>query len=888
MAAYGLTIFFGAFLLFQVQPLMGKYILPWFGGAPSVWTICLLFFQVELLAGYAYAHVVSSWLKPRWQGLAHLGLTLVALWFVPAVPSETWKPSGGGNPTWRIIGLLGTTIGLPYLVLAATSPLLQHWFSRTSVGKSPYRLYALSNAGSLLALASYPTVFETHFTRQMQARIWAGMLVAYAVGLAACVWRLWAKKIPSPRGWETDPSAHPLASEGEKETVMAWIAAPEPRSGRRGFDRRSIYWLALPACGSVLLLATTNKMCQEVAVVPFLWVVPLGLYLLSFIICFDSPRWYRRVPFGISLVAVIGAVCWGLFHWSTISVPAQMVIYGAACFICCMVCHGEVYRLKPEPEGLTWFYLTIALGGALGGIFVGVVSPLVFNDYYELQTGLAVCGLLFLLLVGSSWGSYERKPDDSPRPGPASAATAAAVSVKPKPRNWSQWKKSSLQGWELPAYSVLAFAWVAMVVLFFVQAHQQSGITVSKTRDFYGVLTVYDRDDPGSGLHFAKLVHGRTAHGLQFKEPARANWPTLYYSERSGVGLALQQLTAGARRIGIVGLGVGTLVTYGKAGDYFRLYEINPIVVRLAKTRFTYLSHGQAQTEIVLGDARLSLETEPPQGFDLLVLDAFSSDAIPVHLLTEEAFRMYERHLKSSGILAVHVSNLSLDLEPVVANAAARLGYEATMVDYRPPPEKWWVSRSKWILLSKGEAALHLSRCCEDARAARTDLERVPLWTDDFTSLFQILWRRSAREIVPSAAELELKRALELAERGAFSEAVKHYHAVLGNEPDSMMALNNLAWILATNPDPTVRNGAKAINYARRACDLTNFRITIPLGTLAAAYAEAGQFTEAVATAEKACHLASEAHEATLLQRNQQLLELYRSGKPAREWRSQW
>lgn len=871
MAVYGLTIFMGAFLLFQVQPLIGKYILPWFGGGPGVWTTCMLFFQVVLLAGYAYAHLLSSRLKPRWQAITHLALTLAALAFVPAIPSDTWKPSGATDPTMRIIGLLGVTIGLPYLVLAATSPLLQHWFARTNPQKSPYRLYALSNIGSLLALASYPTLFENHFTRQAQAKIWAWGLVAYVVGLGFCSWKLWSKAghklsdpAPAPSRGATDPSPG-----SERKTL-------HPPGAIRNPLNRVLLWILLPGCASALLLATTNKMCQEVAVVPFLWVVPLGLYLVSFIICFDSPRWYRRVPFGLGLVAVMGAVCWALFHWSVISVPAQMSIYAATCFICCMVCHGEVYRLRPEPQRLTSFYLMIALGGALGGLFVGVIAPLIFNDYFELQFALALCGLLFLALVLRDWQASKSSHGGQPA---GVSGSPSRVGIE-SPANSTVWFK---RNWSGLACWGLGTAWVATIVGFWVQAHQQDLITISKTRNFYGVLTIFERTDPGTGKQFAKLVHGRTAHGMQFRDSARANWPTMYFSERSGVGLALQQLSASSRRIGIVGLGVGTLAAYGRPGDYFRLYEINPEVVRLAQTQFSYLKDCRAKVDLVLGDARLSLEKEAPQAFDLLVLDAFSSDAIPAHLLTEEAFGIYQRHLKPAGILAVHVSNRSLDLEPVVANVASRLGYVATMVDYRPPLEKWWVNRSRWVLLSRGEQGSRLARCCKDARPARSDLEKVSLWTDDFTSLFQILWRQSAWEFVPNSAELELKMAMQFSENGDAAGAIKHYRTALEDEPDLAMALNNLAWILATSSDDSLRNGGQAVQYAQRACELTNYRTTILVGTLAAAYAEAGRFTDAVSTAEKACQLASQANDNGLLQRNEQLLELYRAGKPARE-----
>jgi len=876
MAVYGLTIFTGAFLLFQVQPMIGKYILPWFGGTPSVWTTCMLFFQVVLLAGYAYAHLVSTRLKPKWQAVTHLGLTVAAFLCLPAIPSDAWKPAGAGDPTWRIIGLLAATIGLPYLALSATSPLLQHWFARTESEKSPYRLYALSNVGSLLALASYPTLFETQFTRQGQARIWGCGLVVYGVGMGLCAWKVWTRASPgaaqgrsssnagalaSPLVLEKRPAEGRKAQKGREHTGVGTASVrPSLLKEAKAIEARrggSIFWVLLPACASALLLATTNKMCQEVAVVPFLWVAPLGLYLLSFIICFDSPRWYRRLPFGMGLSGVMAAVCWALFNWSVVSVPAQMCVYGAVCFIGCMICHGEVYRLKPEPEQLTRFYLLIALGGALGGILVGVVAPVLFDDYYELQWGLAGCGLLFLDLV---WGDWR-----AGRLG-----------------GW-RWKPAWLPSWGALACGGLGLAWVGMIVAFWVQADQQGLHTVTKTRNFYGVLTVFERAEPGSGLRFAKLVHGRTAHGLQFKDVERAKWPTMYYAEKSGVGLALRQFAPGSRRIGVVGLGVGTLASYGQPGDTLRLYEINPSVIKLAQSEFSYLTNCRARVELVLGDARLSLEKEPPQGFDVLVLDAFSSDAIPVHLLTEEAFRQYERHLKPGGILAVHVSNASLDLEPVVANVAARLGYEATMIDHRPPGEKWWVTRSKWILLAKGETASRLSRSCKDSRPARADLTRVPLWTDDFSSLFQILWRTSAQDFVPNTAELELKSALDLAARGDAAGAIKHYQAALEDEPDLAMALNNLAWILATHPDASLRNGAQAIQYARRACELTNFRATMLVGTLGAAYAEAGQFTEAIATGEKACVLASEVGNNALLQRNRQLLELYREGRPARD-----
>jgi len=391
MPAYALTIFLGAFLLFQVQPLIGKYILPWFGGGPGVWTTCMLFFQMLLLAGYAYAHFSSRWLKPRAQAVVHLVLLGAALAVLPITPSDSWKPLGNENPTLHILALLGASLGLPYFVLSATGPLLQKWFSRTNPGVSPYRLYALSNAGSLLALLTYPFYVESHFARKAQALFWGWGLAAYAVCCGFCAVRLLRRR--------TNP----------ENAVPSELSGDSPESASRLDQQPTILtkalWLLLPACASVLLLATTNKMCQDVAVIPFLWILPLALYLLSFIICFDSPRWYVRPVFTLALIAALAGICWVLFKGTDASIYKQVGIYSAGLFVCCMVCHGELYRLRPDPRYLTGFYLMIAAGGALGGFFVAVVAPLVF-------TNAAFC---FLSSAHSEWKRRtNRKPKALP------------------------------------------------------------------------------------------------------------------------------------------------------------------------------------------------------------------------------------------------------------------------------------------------------------------------------------------------------------------------------------------------------------------------------------------------------------------------------------------
>lgn len=778
MLAFGFTIFTGAFLLFQVQPLMAKYILPWFGGGPGVWTTCLMFFQVALLVGYAYAHALSRWVRPRGQALVHLALLAGAVAFLPITPSDAWKPKASDSPVLQIVALLTANLGLPYVLLASTGPLLQHWFSRTA-SASPYRLYALSNAGSLLALLSYPFIFEPHLTRNMQARMWSAGLVLYALACAGCALKLWRAKTSRPG---TAPS---LADQPALDTEFQ----------RPPLTR--LLWLLLPACAVVLLMAVTNKLCQDVASVPFLWVVPLALYLMSFIICFDSPRWYARFPFTLGLVAALAAICWALFHTSDLSLIQQLVIYSGGLFMCCMVCHGELYRLRPTHEHLTLFYLMIAAGGALGGIFVGVIAPLIFRDYYELNWGLWVCGLLFLVVC-----ALERN-----EPQTAARAVKAGSGIASRHSTGSAWGRTlgslvnPAEQWRLMACTLPLFffagldrffagfgqdlghapnreftvlraalwglvillgtSWVArghfkqfrywrglacgwlglglaaLGITLWLQGIKSGGGVISLTRNFYGVLTLYEYQQEDPKAHHLLLRHGRITHGFQFVDPEQARWPTAYYGETSGIGLAFRALPKGPRRIGLVGLGAGTLTAYTRPGDEVRIYEINPEVYRLARSRFAYLRNTEGDVQVVLGDARLSLEREPPQNFDLLALDAFNSDSIPVHLLTREAFALYQQHLKTNGVLAIHISNHFLDLEPVIARLAREFHYRLRIIDYEPTPQQWWLYPSTWAILCHDAQKLNTPEISAVARAPQTN--SVPLWTDDFTSLFQIL-----------------------------------------------------------------------------------------------------------------------------------------------------
>lgn len=751
MRPFAFSIFAGAFLLFAVQPLVGKYILPWFGGGPGVWATCLLFFQTLLLGGYVYAHLSATKLNPRQQAAVHLGLLALALLLLPIIPDPQWKPLGGEQPIWRILLLLTATVGLPYFVLSATGPLMQQWFSQTHPGRSPYRLYALSNAGSLIALLAYPFYFERMFPRQSQAELWSAGLGVFALGCAWCAWRVW-KSAPS------------VATTASTEPDFLSVSAPTH------FDR--LLWFSLAAVASILLLATTNKLSQDIAVMPFLWVLPLALYLITFILCFDHPRWYSRGLF--SALFAVGALVdiYLLSAGHNARLSQQVLGYSATLFCGCMVCHGELVRLRPSPAHLTSFYLFLSAGGAAGAFLVAVVAPLVFDRYIELQLGL----WLVSYLVGALAFYHRSRMFAFGIAAGAAVATmiipALQATAKPGTRSFDafveklkefhveHWKFTAvlliafligtvgrrgwLKEWELRTGNFLMIFSVALGLLFLGQIRKDNGEAISTARGFYGVLKVFEHNGTDPDFHYYTLVHGVTSHGLQFTEEPQATWPTTYYAETSGIGLTLAHLPPLPRRhLGVVGLGTGTLASYGRVGDRVRIYEIDPLVEQLARNRFTYLARSPANIEVVLGDARLSMERElaedNPQSFDVLALDAFSSDAIPVHLLTKEAFAIYLAHLRPSGVIAVHTSNRYLDLEPVVHALANEFGLKAVTIVDSPPSEKWWIFRTTWMLLTRDESLLLRPEIKEAANTNEPSIRPNLLWTDDHASVFEIL-----------------------------------------------------------------------------------------------------------------------------------------------------
>lgn len=748
---YRFTIFFGALLLFLVQPIMGKYLLPWFGGGPGVWTVCLLFFQVMLLAGYVYAHWLATRLGPRMQAWVHTALVFLSLAFLPITPSVVWKPAPGTEPVLQLLGLLVATVGLPYGMLAATGPLLQRWLTETRTPGYPFRLYALSNAGSLLALLAYPFVVEPLWSRSAQAWIWSGGMMAFAGLSGACAWRVYRG---APAGTRAVAPAAPASAAVSTPQVLGWIA--------------------FPAVASLLLAAVTNRLTTDLTPVPFLWILPLGVYLLSFILCFDHPRWYSRGFFAAVLAVGCIGTAYAIFFQAATNLATQLTVYLAVLFAACMVCHGEVCRLKPAPARLTQFYLCLAGGGAAGTFAVVVIAPLLFRDYYELQAGLC---LLLVLIAGLSLERGNRALARGLAAGVVlaiflvpglAAASAAHGKALPIYRAawltfvfyagwlaapglvlcWQHWgqparpEEGRAGAWTLPAF---ALAMAAGLALSFVQIERHGRQTVFSARNFYGAVHVTEVDP---GLAFARrleLAHGSTTHGTQFQLAARAGWPTTYYGPTAGVGWALDTLKSGfSRHIGVIGLGAGTLATYGRDGDTFTFYEINPAIAAIARSHFIFLKQSAAQTRIILGDARLELEAQARRGdfqrFDVLVLDAFSSDAIPVHLLTAEAAETYLAHLKPDGIIAVHLTNRFLDLRGVVTGLARRFQLDCLILEDKPPPEKFWVNESRWCLLTRDRELLKTRLpASPEARRALEEKYHPILWTDDHASLFSVL-----------------------------------------------------------------------------------------------------------------------------------------------------
>ena len=678
-----LTIFVSAFLLFQVQPIIGRYVLPWFGGGPAVWSTCLLFFQVALLAGYGYAHWLGSRANSRTQAAVHVALLAVSLAFLPIAPSSTWKPVSSGDPVGRILLLLTATVGGPYVMLAATGPLLQRWFSLNRPGESPYRLYALSNAGSFLALLSYPFVVEPLQRLHTQVLIWSIVYLMFVALCWLCAWRF-------GKSGATAPADSSLVAEAARESI--WTI---------------LFWLLLAACGSTLLMATTNQMCQEIAVIPFLWIVPLSIYLLTFVLCFESDRWYRRIVFAVLAGILAPAACGLIAAGLGIALWIHLAVYPMALFVLCMLCHGELARSRPAAAHLTLFYLMLAAGGALGGVFVALAAPHLFDTYLEYPIGLAAACLLGFI----AW-----LRDGALR----------------------QWTRANFRV-RVPLMALLLGGITAIVTTVMTETQP----AMAAWRNFYGILRVSQKSDINGP--YRRLTHGRITHGFQYLVVGQRTWPTSYYGPHSGLGLVLNHYHPAHRRVGVIGLGTGTIAAYGQPGEVFRFYDVNPDVKIIATGWFSFLRDSKAETQIVLGDARVQLERElaagDSQNFDVLAVDAFSSDAIPIHLLTSECADVYRRHLKPDGVLLLHTSNKSLDLQPVARGIAEHLGWQAMFIAFtlKYEPNALGEYGSDWVIITQNQALLNTPALADEDTEWEQPNARPMIWTDDFSSLWRVL-----------------------------------------------------------------------------------------------------------------------------------------------------
>jgi hypothetical protein len=672
-----ITIFLSAFLLFLVQPIIAKLILPQFGGGVAVWATCLVFFQLALLLGYAYAHqVVKRDASGRLRQL-HVGALLLSLLVLPIIPGDAWPALSGAEPSAQIVVLLLATIGLPFALLATTSPLLQAWLARDGSGRDPYRLFVVSNLASLFALVSYPWLIEPWLGTATQAKMWSALYAAY-VALAIAVAVTSGRRA---RRCGATAASSDAASQGALRALGL---------------KRPLGWVALAALASYELLAVTNHLTQNVPSMPMMWVLPLGAYLLTFTLCFDGDRWYRPAAFRAGALLAVLAMCWLLYD---IGLAHRMVLQAAVfvggLFVVCMFCHGELARDRPPPEQLTQFYLCVAAGGALGGAAVGLGAPALLPGYFEVEIGLVLVALAVM------WRSLQRGILWVVATSTAMVCAAATA------------------------------AW---------RIDDAGDGVVAMSRNFYGVVRVRQQGDAADPATLErKLVHGSILHGQQYLSNEARRRPTSYYVESSGIGRVLRSMGERALEVGVVGLGTGTIAAYGKAGDRYHFFEIDPAVVQVAQRWFTFLADSPAAVQVHLGDGRLLLRQATLPRFDVLAVDAFSGDSIPVHLLTREAVALYLERIKPDGVIALHVSNRYLDLRPVVGRIADDMGlviaYVEDQIHEHDGPEK---SSSDWILLAREPAVLDVAPIREAAREL-PDARRKRAWTDDYSNIAQVM-----------------------------------------------------------------------------------------------------------------------------------------------------
>ncbi|MBL0769089.1 fused MFS/spermidine synthase [Sphingopyxis sp. DHUNG17] len=733
-----LTILVGSFLLFQIQPMVARMVLPKLGGAPAVWNSAMLVYQALLLGGYAYAHWLGRFALRR-QAMIHVALFLVAALWLPIGIAQIAPPAAGQEVLWVPLLLLAS-IGPVFFVVSAQAPLMQRWFAADARAGDPYYLYAASNLGSFAGLISYPALVEPNLPLATQSWGWTAGYAALLLLVAASGWARW--------------SAHPEAVDSDVKQP----AEPAPTS------RRMLHWLFIAAVPSGLMLSTTTHLTTDIVAMPLLWVLPLGLYLLSFVIAFSTMDRATQVVTTIAptMLLMVGALALLSSAGGTMMVALASL---AMLFVVATALHGYLYHLRPAPRHLTLFYLVMSAGGVLGGLFAALVAPLLFDWVYEHPLLIVAAALLLPLPALFPWNEWIKASPQQTRRLVLLLVVLAAFACWNMVQRWSGAFETDTALWGLTivAVGLLVSAWrwayVSTLLLLMIGVGGWDTVKVSldgtRVRSYFGVYSVTD----DAYRMQRRLAHGTTLHGLQSTEPGKEREPTTYYGHQSGVGLALDKAEALAgpdASVGIVGLGAGTLSCYRRPGQSWTFYEIDPVMADIARDpqKFTFLSNCAGDTPIVIGDARLQIAKGPAAQFDILVIDAFSSDAIPLHLLTEEAIGVYARALKPDGYLLIHISNRFFGLEPVLAAEAKARGWSAAIrIDPTPDPEGEFgdLTGSSWVALTAtpqrleqltgGTKARNLS--AEDGTwvplAARKGFTR---WTDDYASTLPVLiWK---------------------------------------------------------------------------------------------------------------------------------------------------
>jgi len=740
IAVFALTIFVSAFLLFQVQPMVSKAILPWFGGGPAVWTAAMLFFQCALFGGYLYAHGLASIRSVRLQAWIHLALLATAAVLAQAViPDPALRPQGEHSPVAQILVILTLSVGLPYFCLASTGPLLQHWFARAAVAGSVYRLFALSNLGSLLALLSFPYLFEPWLELPLLGKGWTVGFWLFAVACAA-VTLIQARAVQT----RLDESTGSRPSASAVSEPLAPSPAPSSAQDRTTDAHRSRWrelaaWILLPALASMLFIATTDQASHNIAPEPRLWILTLSIYLLSFIISFDHSRWYKP-----GLVATVGLVAVllvagrhdipDLFGWDwDLGVSDLRYMFAIMLFLVCLLCHGELYRLRPaNPARLTGYYLWMSFGGACGGLFVALIATHAFSDFYEWPIGLAASAALCVMVIQRELRhrlSRGTAAPSSPRPftragGLASLALCAGLAF------W----------WDNPLRSG--------------SSADSTDSNLDQARNFYGVVAVVERRFPSTPERDHRLFFsGQVIHGIQPLAPDLMRKPVSYYDRESGIGETLEYMKARKPSVdvAITGLGAGTVALYARPSDHYDFFEINPEAERIARNWFTFLSDSPAkELRVLIGDARLTFAQLPKdKKYDLILLAAFSGGSVPVHLLTREAFSAYAAHLKPDGFLVVNITNSYLNLYPVVKRQADALGMMVRSRFQERDSERF-IFQNHYMILTRDEEYIRTHPSTyrplrnpqgEMIGTAPLDIPEVGLWTDNFSSITPLEWR---------------------------------------------------------------------------------------------------------------------------------------------------